>query len=81
MAVGQMRLIDSDLKTAQHNLSTRTCLACLKAGGSCSVSESMLAQCEVPGIKMATSSDVWFVSTLSACQGSIEPAQNGFGKR
>ena len=36
----------------------------------------MLAQCEVPGIKIASSADVWFVSTLKACQGSIEPVES-----
>ena len=33
----------------------------------------MSAQWEVPGIKMASSDTVWFVRTLNACQGSIDP--------
>ena len=53
-----------------------TCIAWRKAGGSVDKSAFMLAQCEVPGIKMATSSvDVWFTRTLNACQGSIDPVQ------
>ena len=33
----------------------------------------MLAQCDVPGINMDSSDALWFVSTLNACQGSMDP--------
>ena len=45
------------------------------AGGSSGEYEYMLAQCEVPGIKMATSEVDRSVRTLKACQGSIEPVE------
>ena len=51
----------------------QTCLAWRKAGGSLGLSEPMLAQCDVPGINMASSVALWFVSTLNACQGSMDP--------
>lgn len=67
-----------DLKLCDSNKLYQTFLASRKAGRSSGESESMLAQWEVPLIKMATSVAVWFARTLNACQGSIDPAtENG----